>query len=198
MNYQPSHLVFLIGTAFYLAIRAAFQIRFASQDKPVCKTDALDRLLVVLVGTGQVVLPCIYLFSPWLNWADYALPQGLIWVATPVMAGALWLFWRSHTDLGNCWSVILELNRDHRLVTQGVYRFIRHPMYASFFGLALGQAMLLNNWLAGWSGLTAITLLYAVRIPHEEQMMLESFGDEYQAYMRRTGGIIPRRQSIHN
>jgi hypothetical protein len=90
------------------------------------------------------------------------------------------------------WSVTLELNQNHHLVTQGVYRRIRHPMYASFFAMALGQALLLNNWIAGFAALVAVGVLYRVRTPNEERMMLESFGDEYRAYMRRTGGIVPR------
>jgi protein-S-isoprenylcysteine O-methyltransferase Ste14 len=65
-------------------------------------------------------------------------------------------------------------------------------MYASFFAMALGQALLLNNWIAGFAALVAVGVLYRVRTPNEERMMLESFGDEYRAYMRRTGGIVPR------
>ncbi len=109
------------------------------------------------------------------------------------MASGLWLFWRSHADLGDSWSVTLELNADHRLVTRGVYRFVRHPMYTSFFVSGLGQALLLANWVAGPSALVAVALLVLVRVPHEEKMMIDQFGDEYRDYMRRTGGLVPRR-----
>ncbi len=64
-------------------------------------------------------------------------------------------------------------------------------MYAAFFLLSISQVFLLNNWLAGWSALAATTLLYLVRRPHEEQMMLECFGDEYRMYQQFTGGVIP-------
>lgn len=192
MSISPSHLIFLVGIVIYLSIRAVFQVRCASQPKLIRKSNARERLLVVLVGAGQVGLPLIQFFTTWLNGANYTLPPETIWVGTPVMLGGLWLFWRSHTDLGNCWSVTLELNHNHRLVTQGVYRFIRHPMYASFFIFAISQALLLHNWVAGWAALAAVTLLYVVRIPHEEKMMLDSFGEEYRTYMRHTGGVIPR------
>ena len=83
-------------------------------------------------------MPLVFLFTSWLNKADYTLPAFAIWVGTPLMVAALWLFWRAHADLGNCWSVTLELNHDHRLVTHGVYQFIRHPMYAALLFLAWG------------------------------------------------------------
>lgn len=192
MNLQPSHLVFAAGTVAYMVIRAVFQRRAASGHKALSRADVRDRLLIVFVGVCQIGLPLVLMLTPWLDAANRAQPVALTWAGTLVMAGALWLFWRSHADLGTSWSVTLELNQNHHLVTQGVYRRIRHPMYASFFAMALGQALLLQNWIAGLAALVAVGVLYRVRTPHEERMMLESFGDEYRAYMRRTGGIVPR------
>ena len=192
MNLQPSHLAFAAGTAVYLAIRAVFQHRAASSRKAVSRADTRDRLLIVLAGACQIGLPLILMLTPWLDAASYTQPVALTWAGALVMVCALWLFWRSHADLGTNWSVTLELSQNHRLITQGVYRRIRHPMYASFFAMGLSQALLLNNWIAGWAALLAVGVLYGVRTPHEERMMLESFGDEYRAYMQRTGGILPR------
>jgi protein-S-isoprenylcysteine O-methyltransferase Ste14 len=56
----------------------------------------------------------------------------------------------------------------------------------------LGQSLLLANWIAGPAALMAVTVLVLVRLPREEAMMIEAFGDEYRNYMRRTGGIVPR------
>jgi protein-S-isoprenylcysteine O-methyltransferase Ste14 len=192
MNIQPSHLVFVGGMAIHIAIRAIFQRRVSSVEKSIRKTNTCDLLLVVLVGATQFGLPLVLLFTPWINWANYTFPQAITWAGVPVLVIALWLFWRSHAELGNCWSVTLELNQDHRLITQGVYRFVRHPMYASFFLFAVSQGLLLHNWFAGWAAMVSVSLLCVIRIPHEEQMMLEFFGEEYRAYMQRTGGIIPR------
>lgn len=191
MNLDSSHLLFLTGTAAYLTIRAAFQRRTASSAKEVRRTSPRDRMLVLLVVAGQIGLPLFLLFTPWLNAADYRPVPTSLWLGGASMAGALWLFWRSHADLGKSWSVSLELNNNHQLVTRGVYRWLRHPMYASFFAMGLAQVLLLNNWIAGWSALVAVTLLYVARVPEEEKMMLDYFGDEYRAYMQRTGGLVP-------
>ena len=106
------------------------------------------------------------------------------------MAG-LWLFFRSHVDLGTNWSVTLEVREQHRLVTHGVYRRIRHPMYTSFFLYAVGQLLVLPNWVAGPSYLVPFVILFACRVRAEEEMMREQFGDEYVAYMTRTKRLVP-------
>lgn len=194
MTREPSHFIFLAGLVAYVCIRGVFQRRVSSgtHSKVAGPAKVRDGWLVVLTGLGQIALPLVFLFTASLDWANVSLPPAAVWIGTPVMAAGLWLFWRSHADLGDSWSVALELNQRHRLVTQGVYRRVRHPMYASFFLLALGQALLLHNWLAGGAALAAVTLLYVLRVPHEEAMMLAHFGEDYRSYMHRTGGIVPR------
>src|SRR5450432_543772 len=197
MNLHPSSVLFVAGVAVYVGIRAHFRQIARAQKTSVRRSSRRDMSLVMLVGLCQVVLPLIFVFSPWLDRLNYGLPGAANVAGVIPLLGGLWLFWRSHTDLGRSWSVTLELRESHRLVTEGVYRLIRHPMYASFFLLALEQALLLGNWLAGWSALAAVLLLYVVRVPAEEAMMLSFFGAEYQSYMRRTGGIIPRLWRMH-
>jgi protein-S-isoprenylcysteine O-methyltransferase Ste14 len=184
-------MLFLVATAAYLAIRGVFARR-ARRAKAVSRADLRDRLLILLMGLGQVVLPCLCATQPWLSFADRPQPAACTALGVVAMLPGLWLFWRSHADLGESWSVTLELNADHRLVTRGVYRLVRHPMYSSFFLLGVGQALLMANWIAGLAGLAATSLLVSIRLPNEEAMMIESFGDDYRDYMRRTGGLVPR------
>jgi len=105
---------------------------------------------------------------------------------------ALFLLWRSHADLGLNWSATLRIRQEHSLVTDGIYRHIRHPMYAAHLLWAIAQGLLLENWLAGWVFLVTFVPLYLLRVTKEEKMMLEQFGLEYRLYISRTGRIIPR------
>lgn len=187
--------LFLVFTATYLAIRGVFARRMR-RAKAVSKADLRDRLLILLVGLGQIVLPCIVATQPVLAFASRAQPAACTAIGALVMAAGVFLFWRSHADLGDSWSVTLELNAAHRLVTDGLYRQVRHPMYASFLVLGAGQALLVANWIAGLSGLAATALLIAVRLPREEAMMIERFGDQYRDYRRRVGAILPRWRRI--
>ncbi len=191
MTTPPSSCAFIAFTAAYLAIRGVF-IRRARKQHKTDKGDARDRALVALVGLGQIALPLLFVWTPLLDVADRAQPSACLPLGALAMAAGLWLFWRSHVDLGENWSVTLEIDAQHRLVTRGVYRFVRHPMYTSFFVSGIGQALLLANWIAGPAALVAVALLVGVRVPNEEAMMISVFGDEYRDYMRRTGGVVPR------
>ena len=189
---HPSEVYFLIGFVAYIAIRASFDRRAQWNEKAVSLRDLRERITMVIVFVGCLVLPAVYLLTPWLAFADYRLPSYLPWCGAIAMVGALWLFWRAHADLGQNWSVTLELRQGHQLVTHGVYRNIRHPMYAAIWLFGIAQGLLLQNWLAGWSAVAAFAVMYVIRVPREERMMCEQFGQEYLSYMGQTGRLFPR------
>ena len=194
MNLQndPVNIAYIVGWIVYFWIRKIFIDRTKEVKKTVSRFDKLERLLLLGMVPGILILPLVYLFTHLLAFADYSIPAAVQWAGAVLMVYSLWLFWRSHADLGLNWSVSIELRQDHELMTTGVYRSIRHPMYASIWLWALAQGMMLQNWLAGWFILVAFAALYFLRIPREEKLMLEKFGTEYQAYMQRTGRLFPR------
>lgn len=193
MRVQPWNVVFLAGFLVYLGIRGRFARRTRDNVKTVRRVDAVEKVLLVLVAIGSLLLPILYLFTPWLAFADYPLPAAAPWCGAVLMPAALVLFYRSHADLGPNWSATLELRKGHTLVTHGVYRSVRHPMYASILLWDVAQGLMLPNWLAGWTALATFALLYVVRAPREERMMCDSFGEDYREYMRRTGRLVPQR-----
>jgi len=82
----------------------------------------------------------------------------------------------------------LKVRENHVLVTAGVYKYVRHPMYAAFWLHGVARPLLLPNWLAGSAGLVGFGLLFFER---EEQMMIETFGEHYRAYTARTSRVVP-------
>ena len=155
------------------------------------RRDAREILLLGVSLTGLGILPIAYVFTGFPEFADRGFVPALAWLGLLPALGSLWLFWRTHRDLGRNWSVSLEVRDKHELVTDGVYRYVRHPMYSAFFLWALAQLLLLPNWAAGLSGLVGFGILYSFRVGREERLMLEAFGDEYRAYMTRTSRIVP-------
>lgn len=158
----------------------------------VSRKTTLEYALLGFGFVGMVLIPLIYVFTPFLGFADYQLPAWAGWVGTVVFLFAMWLLWRTHQDLGKNWSQTLEIRKGHQLITNGVYRYIRHPMYAAFLMWGFAVPLLLHNWIAGWSHLVGFLPLYFLRVPREEQMMREQFGEAYQSYMSKTGRVIPR------
>jgi protein-S-isoprenylcysteine O-methyltransferase Ste14 len=179
---------------FIAALIAQIIIRYPYINKAKSnQTDRQEQLLLLLLTIGGLVLPVIYIFTNWLAFADYNAPLWVIIMGIVVMVIGLWLFWRAHSDLGSNWSSTLEIHEDHTLITQGIYRRIRHPMYSASWLMMTAQALLLSNWLAGLGGLVAFACMYFLRVQKEEAMMLEQFGEQYQQYMTQTGRVIPKR-----
>jgi protein-S-isoprenylcysteine O-methyltransferase Ste14 len=112
-------------------------------------------------------------------------------VGVVCLAVGLWLFARSHADLATNWSITLEVRDKHRLVTQGIYRALRHPMYSALLLYSFGQALVVPNWIAGPSYGVAMSHLVAFRLGPEERMMREEFGKDYEAYLGRTKRLVP-------
>jgi protein-S-isoprenylcysteine O-methyltransferase Ste14 len=156
----------------------------------------VEKLLAILGFIGILVIPVIYIFAPWLDFADYHLPTWVGAVGAATFAAGLWLQWRGRADLGhNLRPTAIPTgvtNEGQPLVTDGAYRYIRHPVYAGHWLRAIAQALLLHNWIAGLAGLVLILPMYLYRVWREEQNMLERFGEEYRLYMDRTGRVIPR------
>jgi protein-S-isoprenylcysteine O-methyltransferase Ste14 len=192
MTARSWNIAFLVGFVVYCAIRGVFERRTRGSEKIDRRKDLTEKILLFVVMVGNVFLPVIYIFSPWLAFADYRLPGWTPWVGVAVMIVALWLFWRSHADLGRNWSITLEIRKGHELIRNGVYRLVRHPMYASIFLFALAQGLMLSNALAGWAGLVTFAVMYFIRMPREERMMVEHFGEGYREYMEETGKLWPK------
>ena len=150
-----------------------------------------ERVLLTVSFCGLFVIPLIWAITNQPKFANYPLSPLLMALGAALFAAALILFHRVHSELGRSWSVTLELRDQHALVTEGLYAHVRHPMYSAFWLWAVAQALLLPNWIAGFSGLVGFGVLYFGRVGREERMMRDAFGDEYRAYAARTKRIIP-------
>jgi protein-S-isoprenylcysteine O-methyltransferase Ste14 len=139
-----------------------------------------------------MIVPIVYVLSSWLDFANYTLPDWIGWVGVVLFAFAIWLLWRSHHDLGRNWTPTVAMRYEPELITGGVYKYIRHPMYSAHLIWAIAQIIILHNWIAGYSFLIVQVPFYFIRIKNEEQMMIEQFGAAYKAYMEKTDRLIPK------
>jgi protein-S-isoprenylcysteine O-methyltransferase Ste14 len=184
-------IVWVLGIVAWYVIRYPFE-RKAKRVRVVGHSrSASERIGLAAATIGLGVVPAVYVATGFPRQADYPAQAWAVILGVVVYAAALWLFHRSHKDLGRNWSITLEIRDQHRLVSNGIYGLIRHPMYSSFWLMGLGQALLLPNWVGGLAGLAGFAVVYFLRVDKEERMMIETFGDEYRAYMARTKRIIP-------
>jgi protein-S-isoprenylcysteine O-methyltransferase Ste14 len=190
MNLWFARAAVLAASVVMVIIRAPHGQR--SRGLKVVKSGkgALETGLLALAWLS-FFLPLVWIFVPVFRFADYALRPLPYAAGLLCFALGLWLFHRSHADLGANWSITLEVRESHRLITEGIYRHIRHPMYSALFLYSIGQALVLPNWVVGPSYLAAFGLLFFLRLRPEERMMREEFGREYEEYCARTKRIVP-------
>jgi protein-S-isoprenylcysteine O-methyltransferase Ste14 len=190
MNTWFAKAVILAASITMVAIRAPHGHR--SSNVPIAK-DRKDTLEVILLSFAWIAffLPLLWIVTPLFAFAEYPLHALPFTVGTVLLALGLWLFYRSHADLGTNWSITLQVRENHQLVTRGVYRWIRHPMYLALLIFAVGQALVIPNWFVGPSDALVMAVLVALRVPREELMMREEFGSDYVAYSADTKRLIP-------
>jgi protein-S-isoprenylcysteine O-methyltransferase Ste14 len=190
MNPWFAKAIVLAASIMIVIIRAPHGQR--SRTVPVAKSRK-GSLEIVLLTIAWIAffLPLIWIVTPVLEFADYPLYPIPLFTGILCLVLGLWLFHRSHADLGTNWSITLEVREKHRLIAHGVYRRIRHPMYLALLIYSLGQGLVLPNWLAGPSYGVAMLLIFALRVRREERMMLEEFGKDYEAYMATSKRLIP-------
>jgi len=184
-------VIWALGVVGWFLIRYPHDRRSRRTPRLTRRDRAREIVLMAISATGLLLLPLVYVFGDQPHFANYPVQAWQPWLGAVIFAAALWLFRGTHKDLGRNWSVTLEVREQHTLVTSGVYSRVRHPMYAAFWLWALAQAVLLPNWIAGPAGLVGFGTLFALRVGHEEQLMLETFGEEYRRYMARTSRILP-------
>ena len=185
-------LVWLVGSVVMAAIRRPHEKINAANITTRSKQDWMENLLLAGVFLGGLILPVAHLITGVFSDLNYQV-YDFVWIfASVLFTFGIWLFWRSHVDLGKNWNVSLHVREGHNLTTGGVYKRIRHPMYASIFIVYLAQALLIQNWLAGCAGIISFILLYWIRVPKEEAMMLEEFGEAYTEFCQTRGRILPK------
>jgi protein-S-isoprenylcysteine O-methyltransferase Ste14 len=145
--------------------------------------------IITIVGVAGLIL---YLLSPpWWVWTKLPLGEFVQWLGIVIAIPPLFYLVWVHRHLDTQWSIALELQEDHKLITSGPYSRVRHPMYLGIFIYTAGLILIASDLLVFIFFAFSIWVNYR-RIPSEEQMMIEQFGDEYREYMKRTGRLLPQ------
>jgi protein-S-isoprenylcysteine O-methyltransferase Ste14 len=96
----------------------------------------------------------------------------------------------AEASLGKQFSVEVAIQTGHSLVTDGLYRYLRHPRYLGIIVFMAGIALAFRSWLAlALDG--AIVLVLIWRIRDEEALMSREFGSVWEAYVERTWRLLP-------
>jgi protein-S-isoprenylcysteine O-methyltransferase Ste14 len=146
--------------------------------------------VLALLHFGAIIA---YLVNPpLLQWTAFEVAAPIRWIAILTSCiGAVGEIWAA-VSLGASYSPLLRLAEERVVVTAGPYRWIRHPLYAFGLPLMAGWGVAAGSWFILATAMILIMVLMIIRVPREEAMMLEGFGESYRHYMTRTGRFLPR------
>jgi protein-S-isoprenylcysteine O-methyltransferase Ste14 len=152
--------------------------------------ESLIPVLGVVIG-GQAV---VYAFDP-ARLAPLALvtpPSGGVsgTVGALFLLGGIALMVAAQLDLGASWRVGMDESSRPGLVTTGLYRFSRNPIYLSLFVSLIGLIVLLPTWLTIGVALASVAGIHN-QVREEERFLYRTYGDEFVAYARRVGRFVP-------
>ena len=184
-------IVYFVLFMVISTVRKYFTSKQAKKGMAKEKRTGLDIFFLIINGIGMVI-PLIYVFTSKLDFANYYLPDWVGWLGVLIILDAAWLLFLSHRDLGRHWTISVGLREGHTLITTGIYKYLRHPMYAAHLVWAIGQILILHNWIAGYSFIVTMLPFYFYRSRKEEEMLIEEFRDEYLEYKQKTGALFPK------
>lgn len=167
------------------ADRASEKVSWRDESLPII-------VLLRLSGFAAWLSVFTYLLNPrWIQWSSLKLPDWLRWFGAAIGVATLPLLYWVFISIGKNITPTVATRKDHQLVTGGAYAWVRHPLYSvgTLFFLALN--LLVANWFVGLASIIGLTMIL-VRLPKEEASLIERFGDEYRAYIKRTGRLLPR------
>lgn len=152
-------------------------------------------VIMTVIRVGGLILwlsPFVYLINPaWMAWAKVGFPDWVRWLGVGFgilcTLGIYWLF----SSIGTGITPVSATRKEHKLVTSGPYRWVRHPLYTVGSSMFISFGMMADNWFIALLGILTFILM-AIRTPKEEANLIEKFGDEYREYMKRTGRYLPK------
>jgi protein-S-isoprenylcysteine O-methyltransferase Ste14 len=154
--------------------------------------DTRSRLGLALQSLSYVVV-LASMREPFTHIASLGqVPDIALAVSTAALAvGSVWLMRSAFGTLGAQWSLTARVLADHKLIMEGVYGHVRHPIYTGMLGLLLATALAASHWIGLLAGLIVFWTGTLIRVRSEERLLRAAFGAQYDEYARRVPAVLP-------
>jgi protein-S-isoprenylcysteine O-methyltransferase Ste14 len=185
---------YVLACWFFFAL--AFLLRKRPPRTEARKRDSSSLLAMALTALGFAVVwtirrPTFTPMFPDASWTD--IPLAIIGCA--VATASVWLVMAGIRTLGAHWSLAAEVIDQHRLVTEGPYAIVRHPIYSGMLGLMIATGLAVSAWPWMIAGITIGWYGTYLRIRVEERLLGETFGEEFKRYAGKVPALLPRLHS---
>ena len=178
----------ILGTAALLVwggFEFAFRAPGEASSLRTGRTDRATTPLLLLAFAVAIVVPIL------LRGAAFGTLGQAAWIGVALAAAGLTLRAWGMRTLGQAYSRTLRTTSDQRLVSEGPYRWVRHPGYLGSIAVWVGASLAFHSWLSALIVAAVMLGAYGWRIQAEERMLADHFGEDYRAYRARTARLIP-------
>ena len=198
MTDNTARVLLIAGLLTMMAISAYHRLRARTGERLDRRQEGWFILLTLrpLAAVMMASLLASLIRPSSMSWSSLPLPAWLRWTGAPIGIAAVCLLFWTLRSLGRNLTDTVVTRRDAALVTDGPYRWIRHPFYVSMLLGVIATSLIAANWLLAITGVGMFSLL-AVRASTEERNLVARFGRDYEEYRRRTGRFVPRRGERH-
>ena len=183
-------IVSIVAAVVWIAVEAYLILRDRASGKGTTTLDRRTRNFNTISLALALCLSPVICLLPALRFAGFQAPVAF-WAGTVTMCfGFLLRHWSIYI-LGKYFRTTVELERDHKVVRTGPYRYIRHPSYSGMILFCIGYGLVAQNWLSLIAAVLfpTVSLLYRIKI--EEAALLQGIGAEYEEYQKGTKKLIP-------
>ena len=194
----PASGIVAVARVFVLLCWMGFFLPFLWKKGRAKETTArralASRLGIVLQGCGYFLM--WFFNTSTVSWAALHLPAAVVWglcvVAMLLAAGSAWMGFAAIRALGRQWSLEARVLEGHRMVVEGPYSHVRHPIYTAMLGMLVSAGIVFSVWWALIGAVVIYSIGTAVRVRAEEGLLREAFGEDFEAYARYVPAVVPR------
>lgn len=188
-------MISLVVLVSVFSISAYFRSKARNSGETVERRDEgwLALLIRMVGGFGFLSILLANIFFPnVLRFSEFSLPVGVKVVAALFAVSCIPLILWVFRSIGENISETVLIKPNHKLVKLGPYRWIRHPLYSSALLMLFTLGLMLEDWILLVITIAGVIIFRAIVIPAEELRLIDRFGDDYRAYKKTTGALLPR------
>jgi protein-S-isoprenylcysteine O-methyltransferase Ste14 len=186
---QATVVIVMLGWIMFAATFLGRKRPSASRER---KRTSASFAAIMVQGLGYAVAWTLRrpLFTPILP-VSMVIAILLSLLVAGLVVGAIAMISSAVRTLGKQWSFAARVVEDHKLITGGPYRLVRHPIYSGMLMMLVATGLAISHWAGLVAAVVVFSIGTALRVRIEERLLTETFGSAYADYMQRVPALIP-------